>query len=347
MKKKLAFTTDLPTCTYVYHAVIMGIICTQFEKYAPWFYSHFIQIFTGTSCGPFGFFDMVFKNYPFIEYQSIKNNTLLMMNANPKEFIKNALDEGWYVYTEIDEYYLSNKPAFNNYSFEHFNLIFGYDEEEQLYNIAGYLQSKNAVSSFSESKVKMEEVEKAFINAPKQETFLLKLNNFRTKFDYNLVVESLYDYVYSQNTSSRVRALEEFGKTKRTYGIKTMELLNIRLKEIIETGYDNRYHFDLRIFRLLWEHKKIMYDRFVYMNEIQAAKISEAILCDYKEVVDGYKVLFALAKKVYITKETDSMPKMIEKIENLITKEKEVLESVLTLFISNDNVENNFNLKIL
>lgn len=122
-----------------------------------------------------------------------------------------------------------------------------------------------------------------------------------------------------------------------------MELLQTRLNEIIEFGYNERYTFDLRIFRVLWEHKKIMYNRFVYMNNMNYSRICDNILNEYKEIVKGYEVLFMFAKKVYLTKSTEPMPKMIERIGSLVCKEKNILLQVLDILIEDSK---KFNLEV-
>lgn len=348
VRKILTFTDAVPLQTYIYHGAVLGIMFTQFEKYAPWFYSHFIQMFTGKRCGPFGFFDMNFNDYPFLDCQNLRNTMLFHMKIDFQEFVQRNLDQGWYVYVNLDESYLSCKKAYRRDSFIHTNIIFGYDQEKQIYHIAGYMKSQNKYSRFMIAEVGMDEIEKAFLatNHTEQELILMKLNDFKPKMDLNLLIESLYDYTYSQNTSSRVRAKEEFSILKRTYGLDTIERLLTRMQKIIDEGYGKTYELDLRIFRALCEHKKCMYNRLIYLNNENIVALNESFISEYEAIVKEYDIIFFEAKKVILTQNTNTIRKMIPRLSQLKDKEKNILSKVLNVMIDSCSMKEKVNLKI-
>jgi len=344
-KKILPLDDKPPIMTYIYLAATLGIMSLNFDKLAPWFYSHFIQIFTGSQCGAFGFFDMDFYDYPFLCCERIKNSTLQNMGVDIEEFIKTCIDNQSYVMIKVDEYYLPNMPSYKYKNFLHDVFIYGYDEENSCFDITCYGKS----GLYSRDTIMMSDLKKALYieeNGDKDLTYIFKLRDHKAEFDLKLVTESIFDYVYSQNTSERLRPMKKPTR-KRTYGIKTCMLLKKRLEEIIELGENsNKYKLDLRTFRLLWEHKKCMYDRLCYMCKNEYVKLDDNILEKYMEVVKSYNILFNMATRLYYSKRFDIISRLVPILDKAIFDEQEVLLQILDILTKNEMLKDKLNLKV-
>ena len=47
------------------------------------------------------------------------------------------IDRGYYIYMELNEYYIPNRPAYKNHNFYHDLLIYGYNKSNQNHDAAG------------------------------------------------------------------------------------------------------------------------------------------------------------------------------------------------------------------
>ena len=66
----------------------------------------------------------------------------LYLFRNPN-FIKEAIGDGWYIYTDADMFYIGGNPFFKRTHFTHDMMIYGYDED----NVYIYMYDDNKLSS--------------------------------------------------------------------------------------------------------------------------------------------------------------------------------------------------------
>ena len=100
-------------------------------------------------------------------------------------------------------------------------------------------------------------------------------NNRRYEFDLNLVLEQIRDYIESNNTSEKFRMLD--APEDGIYGIETYCYL-------IHCLLEQRNNFDLRLLHILWEHKKCMLNRLIYMENKGYLDPSENLSVAYNKI---------------------------------------------------------------
>ena len=96
-------------------------------------------------------------------------------------------------------------------------MIYGYDDEKQVVNIAGY----DITRHFEFHTLFYENYENAFQDILRQDFCnCFKRNNNGYDFDIGLVGELLYDFIHSKNTSERLRAVQNPRETDCICGIR-------------------------------------------------------------------------------------------------------------------------------
>ncbi len=237
--------------------------------------------------------------------------------------IKNMLDEGYYVaFTGIDDYYMEGKSWYKQRHFSHDGMIYGYDDEKGIFNVYAYdknwlyrgfeLPQKNFARALKSAKkldyvsalAAFKTVENAVKLQPSHIAYLLKIYldpNFGEKW---------------LNTE------------KYFYGIEVCDALCLYLT-MVEDGRIPYERIDWRIFRLIWEHKKVMLERMKRI-EIMLSKNND-ISNEYAKVVkaaDDIRMMYA----AYVMRRRDALLGVIKtKLIGIKKKEQEILPRFIEL----------------
>lgn len=80
------------------------------------------------------------KNYnnPFLKLYELNYNVLFTLKIDFSKLVKTYLSNGIYLDVYINEFYIKNRKAYNSYKYYHSNLIYGYDDDREIFNIMGY-----------------------------------------------------------------------------------------------------------------------------------------------------------------------------------------------------------------
>lgn len=103
------------------------------------------------------------------------------------------------------------------------------------------------------------------------------MDYFSDSFDPKLLIDYLKEYINSENSSYKYRALSHF-KTEKCFGIS--------LYDYYSSEYTDDFIFDYRISYILYEHKLIMVDRLKFLYERNYLTNKE-----YKELTKVFNVL--------------------------------------------------------
>lgn len=339
MHHKLPIHMQPALYSYLHHAYPLSVM-PEHPHFFPWLHSHYIQ----WSADPefFNHLDEhIFVNYyqpmhthhynELLHLKIITADLLSRMETGTDliAFFKRSIDQGDYVYLFLDEFYLPGKAMYRRHHFAHDTLLFGYDDEEQVFHTLGfnhnyeYGQTDIGYEPFLES-YRQADRRKAYYT---KEIILYNLNKDRTyPFDSQLVMESLEDYVLSRNSSERYRSIAS--PNNHVYGLKVYEEIvkYLRLLQSDPTLYRN-----IIPVHLLWEHKKMMADRLKYMKQHRYWSPPEQLTAQYQEIEREAFLIRKLFYKYafFIKEDTSLLEEAIAKIQMLAVKESQVLEQVL------------------
>ena len=258
---------------------------------------------------------------PFVEH-------LLMpckfLDGYVHTIIRKMIDLGYYVaFTRVDDYYIPNKSWYKESHRLHDGIICGYDQEKKTYFFFSY--DKNWVFRVFESP--QLGFEKGILSAAKMGQVssirAFKSSADKVAFDPKSIISSLKEYL---NNTFEKFPLNESGIVR---GIAVHDFLKIYINRIDE-GIILHEHIDPRSFRMLWEHKKCMYDR---IKAMESHFNTDHLLSDeYQKIVtiaDRARIMYAMYQK---KERKDTLLKINECISSIVEGEKSILNKFIETF---------------
>lgn len=172
-----------------------------------------------------------------------------------KEFVKQMLDEGLYVYcSRIDDYYLPGKSWYVVRHLAHDGIICGYDEIDSTYLMAAYdtdwvfrLIRIPQNCYIEAAKACLERREYGGITG-------YRAKDIDVELDEPLILEYLEDHL---NSTIETVSFESDGKVS---GIAVHDLLAMYIEKLKDESIPND-KMDWRALRPVWEHKRCMLER--------------------------------------------------------------------------------------
>ncbi|GEM_PF-2371976 len=270
---------DITSYTHVTYA--LSIMHTDPDALR-WVYSNYIQLFTRES----GHSIQVDHYTPTAEHhlipclggsQRLTRKTLEKYAGGFVNFARESIEDGYYVWTSVDEFYIPGTAAYQNRSNPHAIMIHGYDDARSVFRLTGYFENQR----YGEAEVSYADMEQAYYGfEPKDDIHwtnfvrMLKLNRYYKKFyefKTHWVMEQLEEYGLAKPSSRRMEVFEEKVDSPTVWGSDAYDRLQLQIdRHIAKEGI-----VDHRPFYVLWEHKKMMNKRIAYMEENGFYRFSE------------------------------------------------------------------------
>ena len=254
------------------------------------------------------------ETVPFILKNTIE---LKLLVSDIQNYIHKMLDNDYYVMlTGIDEFFLESSRFFLTKHYLHDILIYGYDKSN--YSVAGYTQNRKfEFYHFPKTDIKLaiesELAQRNYYSA----ISALKLKStkeFPYNIDLNTILNQINNYLYSICRANSPSNL--------IYGVDVYDF-------IIDKACNNN-SLDLKIFRLIKEHKYIMLNRLKLIN--QKFKSFPYILIDeYEIVLKKAELVFMLAIKFNMTQKKQLIVSIRENLTNIKKLEIKILQKLLTI----------------
>ncbi|MEF2246415.1 hypothetical protein [Paenibacillus sp. IITD108] len=321
---------------YPKHANTLSIL-SQHDSALAWILCNYIQLKLRINHEGdyFDFYTInpVFQKSLFDYQRHSRKSVFRWHGENITKYIIDCIDMDYYIYTVVDEFHIPNTRAYNKRFFPHSVLIYGYDTERQIYNLAGFNSPEGQPQKFRKFDLAFSEFEKAFVSIKSEpnhnhyhnNVYLLRYNNNTSyDFDVNVVIYYLEDYILSKN--SYYRESNYFNPPQNEY-IFGIEVLN-ELKKVYSS--DSKCKFDVRPLYLLKEHKQLMLNRLNYFQTNEILFIPEQIK-QYSHVVNESTISINLLLKYLITNELKLLSKIHEKLDNIYNLEMAILPTILNL----------------
>ena len=244
-----------------------------------------------------------FTECPVIDKRMIE---MEFIGKYTEQVIKNFLKSGFYVFFGgVDDYYMDGKTWFRERHFNHNGLIHGYDPEDESFLVYAYdFQWK--LSSF---KVPVKSFRKARKSGCDGVLFGIAPHRKPIELDPAMILENLKDYLRSSEENDCIK-----GRLVHRY---LGRFLDMHISG--EISYEK---LDRRIFRLLWEHKKVMRERLEKLG-------LDDIAGSYGDVValaDSMRILYGIYHRKY---NKTILPAVKEKLEMADALENDLLNKAV------------------
>lgn len=235
--------------------------------------------------------------------------------------IKNYLDDGFYVhFSGVDDYYVEGKSWYQERHFSHDGTICGYNQEDKTFCIYAYDKDWVYRKFWTPQKSFEEGRKSARDGGVRGGIYGLKPKEEIIEFSAEKALKLIEDYLdsnmkkYPEDGEGNIR-----GIVVHRYIVKYLEKL-----------YDGTIPYekmDWRVFRMIWEHKKVMLERIECIeNQLGLdAKTSKK----YKRIVDeanNMRMIYAMLH----TKRRDSLFQSLQKkLIALDEYEEKILKELL------------------
>lgn len=327
--KKNKFKVELPLVEpqySTYHCQgIGGAIIQDNPSIRNWYLSHVIILccnsgfISGKLSTPVvGVMDSEYWYNPSIE---ITTTPFKSIESNIIDVICSYIDKGYYVVLEgIDDFYVQGKSCYNSHHMQHDGLICGYDDENNTFSMYAYDNTWEYRVFKTPQKCIIDAVASDFVKNYPGRIRAIKIKRDYVKLNLHEILLCLKWY--------NGATFEQYPpyKADGVYGIVVHDYIAIYLQMLI-SGIFTYEQVDTRIFRMIWEHKKVL---------LEAIKASESELGIGNKYSALYAPIVAECNKMrmiyamYCAKRQDSK---LETLYNMILRIKDMEKSILEQFV--------------
>nr|WP_296440501.1 hypothetical protein [uncultured Acetatifactor sp.] len=254
-------------------------------------------------------------------------------------FWRERIDQGNYLLLHtVDEYYLPYASSYHNRHLIHDTYIYGYEDDS--FWIMAYTERK-----LKEIKVSSSDMAQSVFPSKeymKEACFwsLRPNKTIKVEIDYKKIKHYFYEYL-GNNCSTRESMENNQNKFKirsnyragYAYGNRIYDVLINCLIKFMESS-ENSISLDLRPFRLLWEHKRIIEGRIKLI--IAKYNLHSDALSDFENIVRLSNQIFILCLKYTVTMKKDILERVVGKIKELKVREEMLLSNFLSMWEKRD-----------
>lgn len=292
-----------------------------------WYYNHLSMLYCnkqflqGFTTPELFVYESYFWSNPYLKVLQIP---LQHLGSSIHKVMRSFIDDNYYLFFNgIDDFYIKGKSWYQKRHFKHDGLLYGYDQNDRTYSIFAYDQAWR-YRGFKISQDDFEAGRKSAADLHFDGTlFAIKPYAVTIALDPNEIFENIREYL-GYSFRKRYTSLMDH----MVFGIETHEYMIMYLI-MLENGDIPYEKMDWRIFRQLWEHKKVMQGRIAAVEQKYDA--SPSISKEYSEVVKIANEI-RMAYAVYHRKRNDSiLPALRKKLLDISNMEYRLLYNFLKL----------------
>lgn len=286
-------------------------------SYSDWIASNYIDLCIHKDCEnasvPFKSYLFDYTQIPGMKVEKMDRDFFNnVIDSDILKVFKKAIDRGFYIYLNLDEFYVPNRLAYKNCNYSHDNLIYGYSEENCNFKIFGFTNKRKQQST----EIAFSDLLKGYKNLDQIDNNCFQIYFFKPEectynFSLQVVIDALENY------------LKGVDLAKYNSNIKKPELLvyGIDCYKILKEYYLSTKKMDSRISYKLLEHKKCIKNTISYLITNNYL-IDEDLLVQVEELIDLGNIIKNLSLKLILIEDTQLIFKIVQYFEEMEHKEK-------------------------
>ena len=237
------------------------------------------------------------------------------------QLVRKYMDNGYYFYfNKIDDFYLDGKTWYKERHFFHDGILCGYDQENKLYCIYAYDNRWKYTKLWMPQESFNDGIRSMRESGEKGYLYALKPMPERVEFNPTVVVNNLKSHI---NTTFEVcPPTDPTGAT----GLAVHDYILLYLDKLLDNSIPHE-RMDWRIFRVIWEHKKLMLERIERMEEALSLDSTTSDL--YKFIVEEANKIRLLYASYHMKRRDSLLVSIKENLIEIKNKEKEILEKFI------------------
>lgn len=231
--------------------------------------------------------------------------------------IRELLNKGFYVaFGDVDDFYIKGKSWYKEHHFNHDGLICGYDQNDKTYCMYAY--DSNWI--YRKFWTPQKGFNSGMFAMREKGTFAyicgLRVNEDKIDFSYKVAYQKIREYL---DSNLKKYPFEGEGDV---YGIIVHEYLAEYISKLYRDDIPYE-RMDSRVFRLIWEHKKLMLERIEKIE--QYLKLDGEISRKYQFLVSQANTMRMLYAFHNIKRRDSVLPVIKKNLLELMDTEKNLL----------------------
>ena len=316
MKTKLPFDISPGCIAYHNKAFPLGIMKANIDNYDEWLAGKLINCVCNVKDYSFNIIEDDIWGYRqgVTETQSISITPIVFSEriVDLCTVVKYMLQSQYYLTGTYNEFYIPQKKPYKEFDFIHDYIIFGYDDEHDVFHSAGYIDTQK----YELFDIKYHDYLESIYNvhSSKVNLWFHKINSgYAAELNIEDVVSRIRHYV----NSTHIRTSDNL-----VYGIDAWNML---ARYIVE---NQKPFLDLRYTRLFMEHKYLMLSRLkVLQRKVQS--FSDGLINAYKEgIFDSAKQLHYMCLKFNISHDSSIIDKSKKLVEVINQEEYRIISDI-------------------
>ena len=216
-------------------------------------------------------------------------HTFQLDNLKPeklRDFLRERINQYNYIIIfDVDEFYLGYSELYKKIHFAHDTYIYGYEDDT-------FLAMAYSEHKLQKVRIPIEELLQgmqcyAAIDPDIYFGSLRVNSHYNAVFDKERFQREVSDYLNGRASGET--------SANQVFGINCYDALKEYLDWVKIKNDNGRYHPDLRAFRMLWEHKKVMKDHLVFLKERYEVRDELFIMVD--ALIEKSNLLFLYMMK--------------------------------------------------
>ena len=259
---------------------------------------------------------------PHVNYYRLSLNTI---GTDIQKIIPAIIQEGYYMhFCGIDDYYVKNKSWYEKRHFIHDGLLIGFDNSSNTYTLFAYDNNWIYRVFRTPQKCFIDGVKNGANKINDAYVWAIKPRNDIVEFDPKRIGVQLRNYLNS--------SLEKYPTyiNSRVYGRVVQEYIVMYL-DMLGNGCIAHEKMDWRILRLLWDHKRIMLERILLIE--QKYDLSCTYSNRYEVIVKEMNALRMLYASYHLKERGTIIKSIRARLADLNNSEFEVLSDFTESFM--------------
>ena len=313
MRKELPLTVP-PINGLQYIANPLAIILND-EQGWTWFFCDYVQLIWYKEEKLLSFYNKYINEIPTcipcLEFQCLEKK-FAIKNINVIQFMIDAINEGWYIFSSYDEQYIPNTYGYSQKKcWYHDFMMHGYDLDKREFFFTIYTKR----GKYERNVVEFDKFLEGFLNSQSTNFQFNRINLFRKNekyvfyFDKEELIKQMEWYIESR--CEDVKYTVPYWHEEKVYGLKVYDYIIDIFKEV-----DNSI-WDMRMLHMLWEHKKCMKMRIDYMISHKIIKENVDLVTMFEEMEHKAEQLKLIQLKMRIKNDMSLCKKIVIELENM------------------------------
>ncbi len=310
----LPLVTETESNTYLFYSTRLAMLRTN-SNAAGYLMRYFLdlRLFYNEGYANFLFFEEELERMLVLQNKGYRE---VCQEGSILDFVRRQLCEGFYVNVHLDEFYIQEKDYYGERHFVHENLIYGFDDEKQVfyaYGMAGRQQTVEFLISYEEFLLAFEKGKLFYFCGAgylEQEgyypiTIYQISESAACEFSEDILFEKLSAFLNPPENEQVEGDIHIYGKNVYDWILQDL------------TGEHVRNIVDYRVVHLLYEHKCCIRSRLEYLRQRgELSDIGQKILTEMKGIINDFqKIRFQYLQQLKKEGKLYSMDKMVENSE--------------------------------